>query len=91
MGDVGEAFNEYRKVVKTRKKERENKNMEIIKQCEFKYITDMSGTVLFKTDQGTVCFYPTVNKFMFKKKVCRGGANRVLAFIRNIAKQVKDE
>ena len=49
MGDVGEAFNEYRKVVKTRKKERANKNMEIIKQCEFKYITDMSGTVLFKT------------------------------------------
>lgn len=91
MGDVGEAFNEYRKVVKTRKKERANKNMEIIEQCEFKYITDMSGTVLFKTHQGTVCFYPTVNKFMFKKKVCRGGANRVLAFIRNIAKQVKDE
>ena len=43
MGDVGEAFNEYRKVVKTRKKERANKNMEIIKQCEFKYITDMSN------------------------------------------------
>lgn len=90
MGDVGEAFNEYRKVVKTRKKKRENKNMEIIKQCEFKYITDMSGTVLFKTDQGTVCFYPTVNKFMFKKKVYIGGANSVLGFIRNIAKQVKD-
>lgn len=91
MGDVGEAFNEYRKVVKTRKKERANKNMEIIKQCEFKYITDMSGTVLFKTHQGTVCFYPTVNKFMFKKKVHIGDANRVLGFIRNIAKQVKDE
>lgn len=90
MGDVGEAFNEYKKVVKTRKKERANKNMEIIKQCEFKYITDMSGTVLFETHQGTVCFYPTVNKFMFKKKVHRGGANSVLDFIRNIDKQVKD-
>ena len=90
MGDVGEAFNEYRKVIKKEKNDRANKNMEIIKQCEFKYITDMSGTVLFKTHQGTVCFYPTVNKFMFKKKVCIGGANSVLGFIRNIAKQVKD-
>ena len=90
MGDVGEAFNEYRKVIKKEKNDRANKNMEIIKQCEFKYITDMSGTVLFKTHQGTVCFYPTVNKFMFKKKVCIGGANSVLDFIRNIDKQFKD-
>ena len=68
MGDVGEAFNEYRKVVKTRKKERANKNMEIIEQCEFEYITDMSGTVLFKTNQGTVCFYPTVNNSCLRKR-----------------------
>ena len=90
MGDVGEAFNEYRKVIKKEKNDRANKNMEIIKQCEFKYITDMSGTVLFETNQGTVCFYPTVNKFMLKKKVHKGDANNVIDFIRNIAKQVKD-
>ena len=90
MGDVGEAFNEYRKVIKKEKNNRANNNMEIIKQCELKYSTDMSSTVLFKTPQGTVCFYPTVNKFMFKKKVYRGDANSVLGFIRNMAKQVKD-
>ncbi len=90
MGDVGEAFNEYRKIVKKRKNERANKNMKIIQQCEFKYSTDMSGTVLFKTPQGTVCFYPTVNKFMFKKRLCRGDANSVLNFIRNMAKQFED-
>lgn len=91
MDDMSEAFKEYRKAIKKEKKNRAEKNLKIIEQSEFKYRTYMNGTVLFNTPQGTLCFYPTVNKFMFKNKVYCGDADKVLSFIRNMNKKLDDK
>ena len=86
MGDTGEAFREWNEFKKQEKRERYDKNMVIVKRCEFEYRVDQNGTVLFKTENGTVCFYPSTNTFMLKNKVRYGDANSVLGFIRNMNK-----
>ena len=86
MGDTGEAFREWNEFKKQEKRKRYDENMVIVKRCEFEYRVDQNGTVLFKTENGTVCFYPSTNKFMLKNKVRYGDANRVLGFIRNMNK-----
>lgn len=86
MGDMGEAFREWNEIKKQEKRKRYDKNMNIVKQCEFEYRIDQNGTVLFKTENGTVCFYPSTNTFMIKNKVRYGDAKSVLGFIRNRSK-----
>lgn len=86
MGDMGEMFKSWNEIKKQQKQERYDKNMVIIQQCELKYRVDQNGTVLFKTLKGTVCFYPSTNKFMLKSKVHYGDAKSVLGFIRNMSK-----
>lgn len=86
MGDMGEAFREWNEIKKREKRKRYDENMAIVKQCDFKYRVDQNGTVLFKTENGTVCFYPSINKFMLKSKVRYGDAKSVLGFIRNMRK-----
>lgn len=86
MGDMGEVFRELNEIKKQEKRKRYDKNMIIVKQCEFEYRLDLNGTVLFKTENGTVCFYPSTNKFMLKNRVYHGDAKSVLGFIRNRSK-----
>lgn len=83
MGDMGEVFRELRELKKQEKQKRYDENMAIVKQCEFKYRVDQNGTVLFKTENGTVCFYPSTNTFMLKTRVYYGDAKNVLGFIKN--------
>ena len=83
MGDMGEAFREWNEFKKQEKQKRYDENMAIVKQCEFKYRVDQNGTVLFKTENGTVCFYPSTNKFLLKNRIYYGNAKNVLGFIRN--------
>lgn len=86
MSDMIDAFRELNEIKKQEKRKRYDKNMIIVKQCEFEYRLDLNGTVLFKTENGTVCFYPSTNKFMLKSKVRYGDAKSVLGFIRNMNK-----
>jgi hypothetical protein len=61
-----------------------DKNMEIIEQCNLQYKIDTNYTVLFKTKNGALSFYPTKNKFMLKNRIYSGDANSVLGFIKNM-------
>lgn len=89
MGDMGEAFREWNEIKKQQKQERYNKNIEIIKQCEFEYRVDQNGVVSFETFKGTVYFYPAINILVFKNMDFRAGGKDVLAFIKNITKSLK--
>ena len=51
---MGEAFREWNEFKKQEKRKRYNENMVLVKQCEFEYRIDQNGTVLFKTESGTV-------------------------------------
>lgn len=84
MGDVGEDYRAWENGKRERKQEQKKLNMEIIADCNLPYSIDSSGTVLFKTPGGTVCFYPTTNTVMHKKNVMRGGARKVIAYVKNI-------
>lgn len=84
MGDMGEMFKSWNEIKKQQKQDRYDKNMLIIKQCEFKYQVNQNRTILFKTQNGTVCFYPSTNTFTLKSKVHYGDAKSVLGFIRNM-------
>ncbi|MWN30969.1 MULTISPECIES: hypothetical protein [unclassified Gilliamella] len=86
MGDMGDAFREMRENYKLKRHARLDKNMEIIEQCNLQYKIDTNYTVLFKTQNGTLSFYPTKNKFMIKNKIYCGGAKSVLGFIKNMNK-----
>lgn len=86
MGDMVEIFREMRAEDKSRRHARSDKNMEIIKQCNLQYKIDTNYTVLFKTQNGTLSFYPTKNKFMIKNKIYCGDAKSVLGFIKNMNK-----
>lgn len=86
MSEIGEAFRERREQYRIKRYSRLEKNMNIIKQCDIQYKTDINFTVLFKTQNGTLSFFPTKNKFMIKNKVYFGDANNVLGFIRNMSK-----
>ncbi|MBK5075172.1 hypothetical protein I2492_19415 [Budviciaceae bacterium CWB-B4] len=86
MGDMADVLNDLKEIRKQEKEERYEKNILIIQQCKLNYHIDDNGTVLFKTIKGTVCFYPSTNKFMLKNKVHYGDANSVIGFIKNLAK-----
>lgn len=86
MGDTGDAFREMRENYKLKRHARLDKNMEIIEQCNLQYKIDTNYTVLFKTQNGTLSFYPTKNKFMIKNKIYCGDAKSVLGFIKNMNK-----
>lgn len=83
MGDVGEDFKFFNELKKERKANNKNKNMEVIENSNIKYCIDQNGTVLIKVKMGTVCFYPTTNKFLVKGKVYYGNAKNCLGFIKN--------
>lgn len=87
MGDMREAFDALKEANKERKANNYTKNIDVIKNCGIEYRQDQNGTVIFKTTQGTVCFYPTTNKFALKRKVYYGKANSVISFIKNMTKQ----
>jgi hypothetical protein len=84
MGDVGDAFREMRESYRIKRYSRLEKNMEIIEKCNLQYRIDTNFTVLFKTKNGTLSFYPTKNKFMLKNRIYSGDANSVLGFIKNM-------
>lgn len=64
MGDMVEIFREMRAEDKSRRHARLDKNMEIVKQCNLQCKIDTNYTVLFKTQNGTLSFYPTKNRFI---------------------------
>lgn len=85
MGDVGEAFQFWSEMKKEERQKRKAGNMEIINACALPHKIDASGTVLFKTAQGTVCFYPTTNTIQHKQKIMHAGAKRAIAYVQKIS------
>ncbi|TCW00438.1 hypothetical protein [Biostraticola tofi] len=85
MGDVGDDYRAWDAMKKEERQKRKSANMEIINACALPHKIDASGTVLLKTEQGTVCFYPTTNTIMHKQKIMHGGAKRAVAYVQNIS------
>ncbi|MBI6550699.1 hypothetical protein [Xenorhabdus lircayensis] len=84
MGDVGDDFRMWREELKRRKDERRSVNKEKLRQIDISYSIGNSGTIHFKTPQGKVLFYPSVNKYQHKQTVKLGSLEAAV----NLAKKL---
>ncbi|MBD2803057.1 hypothetical protein [Xenorhabdus szentirmaii] len=72
MGDVGDDYRMWREELKRRKEERRSINKDKLHQIDIPYSIGNNGTIHFKTPQGKVLFYPSVNKYQYKQTVKLG-------------------
>ncbi len=84
MGDCGDDFNALKEYHRQRKRDIYEQNASYMETSGLQFTTDQSGSLRFNTPKGTVMFYPSTNKFMFRGMVKRGNAKAAASFIRSL-------
>ncbi|MCD1126595.1 hypothetical protein LPW36_11405 [Jinshanibacter sp. LJY008] len=80
--------NDEMMALETLKKERKNKNIELLMHSSISYIEyPLNQTMVIPTSDGKICFYPTSNKIQHRGRVFEGNAEDLIRYVMEINQQ----